>query len=270
VKVCQRCKTAPRRAGVGKANKPFRLCEQCYASRRFCVCGNEKADEAVKCQQCYLAFMRGENHPSWTGGRIVNREGYVKVRSVGHPRADRHGYVWEHWLVIEAMLGRTLTSDENVHHLNGIRDDNRLENLELWTKSQPAGQRVSDKVAWAKEIIGLYEVPAADQQGRLPIAVDFDDTLATSLWAPDNPTTEIGEPIQVNIVKVRELARRGWNVVIFTARAWRDEPALRAWLTEHDVPFTSIVCAKPLCAAYCDDRAIPADAASYVPPNAAA
>jgi hypothetical protein len=82
--------------------------------------------------------------------------GYVKVYDPKHPNAHKNGWVLEHVKVMSEHLGRPLWPDENVHHKNGQRDDNRLSNLELWTRSQPSGQRAEDKVVFAVEILRRY------------------------------------------------------------------------------------------------------------------
>ncbi|MBA2529231.1 MAG: HNH endonuclease [Euzebyales bacterium] len=66
--------------------------------------------------------------------------------------------VLEHIPVLEAKIGRRLDwrQGEQVHHVNGVRDDNHPGNLELWVVSQPRGQRPEDLVAWAREIISRY------------------------------------------------------------------------------------------------------------------
>lgn len=84
-----------------------------------------------------------DKSPSWKGGRTLTRGGYVLVKAPEHPKATNAGYVLEHVLVMEEHLGRCLNyiskghrQNEIVHHVNGQKQDNRIENLRLMTSSE--------------------------------------------------------------------------------------------------------------------------------------
>lgn len=137
-------------------------------------CNTETRNKRIPtyCRKCDTRLRRhGSVDAKLKGGRpkgytsripgvsiSYTENGYVRVWVPDHPKSNKStGYYLQHRYVMECHLGRLLLPDENVHHINGDRSDNRLENLELWNISQPSGQRVEDKIAWAKEILALYE-----------------------------------------------------------------------------------------------------------------
>ncbi len=85
-----------------------------------------------------------------------DKRGYIRVYCPKHANVHKNGFCLQHTMIMSEYLGRPLRKGENVHHINGVRDDNRIENLELWTISQPPGQRVEDKIKWATEFLQSY------------------------------------------------------------------------------------------------------------------
>jgi hypothetical protein len=87
-----------------------------------------------------------EKSSRWKGGTTMRR-GYVLEIAHGHPSIEgtKRRYVLQHRLVMEKMIGRYLEADEHVHHKNGIKSDNRPENLELWAKAHPHGARLTER-----------------------------------------------------------------------------------------------------------------------------
>ena len=164
-RLCDHC-------GIGtfvpnSTGKPRRLCDGCRSPQatkgRKPLCSVEgcvrKSYARGICAMHYERIRRGGD----IGPAIEMRAANGKAKPRVHDRTNGYVHLWvhgvkvlEHRAVMERHLGRPLTACENVHHINGNRSDNRIENLELWSTKQPKGQRVSDKLAWAREVIATY------------------------------------------------------------------------------------------------------------------
>jgi hypothetical protein len=123
-------------------------------SRPCSVVGCDKAHYSLGFCETHYGRSRRHGDPLVVGRKpngsgSITVGGYVLLRSNGLK-------ILQHRLVMERKKGRPLYPHENVHHKNGDRSDNREANLELWETSQPAGQRIEDKVAYARELLGRY------------------------------------------------------------------------------------------------------------------
>ena len=134
-----------------------------------CICGKETivkagnlksgTTQSCGCLAQEVRSRNGINNPNHTG-RKTDSGGYTQVYKPDHLNAFKDGYVSEHVFIMSEYLGRPLNKKETVHHKNGIRKQNNIENLELWASRHPPGQKVSDLVAWAKELLIEYKPTA--------------------------------------------------------------------------------------------------------------
>lgn len=115
---------------------------------------HRKSNKPVWNKGLHPKYMQRENHYNWKGGRSHSGGGYIYIRSKNHPYADNRGYVFEHRLVMEKHLGRYLDQKEAIHHKNGIRTDNRIENLQLMKN---AGENIREHFRLSHETVELRE-----------------------------------------------------------------------------------------------------------------
>lgn len=129
-----------------KSNLYLLRCDNCDREfeRKYpkeCVVSRSKG-KLGKTQLCCFKCTRGKGNTHWKGGRIKTIFGYIKIYKPEHPYSQADGYVPEHRLIMEESLKRYLTKKEVVHHINGIRDDNRIENLELFPNNRIHAKRI--------------------------------------------------------------------------------------------------------------------------------
>lgn len=167
---------------------PERECPHCresfqprHSSQRYCTndcrfAASRTATKTKRCERCGSEFQtrwervrfcsrscarHSQGNGAATPGTIrIAPSGYIEVKLHPGNRTTSRQWGLQHRLVMESHLGRPLRPEETVHHVNGVKGDNRVENLELWSSRHPRGQRVEDLLAFAQEIFDLYGSPA--------------------------------------------------------------------------------------------------------------
>ena len=134
-------------------------CPLCHVTRNLDPRDAGRLKRGGMCYRCTRLEQKGKDNPYWSGGKRKDVHGYIHILKRGHPYANYQGYVREHRLVMEAKLGRYLLPTERTHHKNGIRDDNRPENLTLFAsesihRSHHARNRPRD---WHGRFVGRKE-----------------------------------------------------------------------------------------------------------------
>lgn len=150
----------------GKKHSKFRItkfcCKKCQRDNFYKENKHRLLQKSLKREREKIRIKRGLplDHPRLLKkageGHLDKRTGYQYLTKTNHPNAGKNGRILEHTLVMSEYLKRPLMKGETVHHINGIRNDNRIENLELWANYHHPGQRVKDKIKWCQEFLANY------------------------------------------------------------------------------------------------------------------
>lgn len=161
-----------RRGGVKRrAVRPALRCETCDEEFTVPAWRMKRATPARYCSRSCMdagqSRKTGEQAARWAGGVSRHHAGYLLEHAPDHPAASARGYVLQHRLVMERHLGYLLPGDAVVHHRNGIKDDNRIENLELRSN----GEHVSSHVRQlTREQVREIRARVASGESKLSVA----------------------------------------------------------------------------------------------------
>lgn len=160
-KIISECIICGKKFSYGSKYKRCSVCQYQWYKLNTPEKFEEQRKKSLKKQNLKRRLKKqlSEDHIFRNGARpegYMNEKGYI-LMVFKNPLTKKWIRKYQHVLVMSKHLGRDLLKNETVHHKNGIRNDNRLENLELWHIGQPAGQRVEDKIKWCKEFLALYD-----------------------------------------------------------------------------------------------------------------
>lgn len=154
---CSKC----HRTSAKIKSKEFQLCGRCLRQKKEIDDPSYRQKRIIYNRRMHRIYRNqdpdGPLRHAPSGSGYLNKYGYKVITKVGHAnQLSPKGAILEHTFIMSEHLGRPIRKNESVHHKNGIRNDNRIENLELWHRSQPPGQRLEDKIEWSKKLLEEY------------------------------------------------------------------------------------------------------------------
>lgn len=153
----------------------------------------------------------GDKSCNWNGGKKINKKGYVLILNKNHPNCDSNGYIFEHRCVIEEYIGRYITEEEIVHHKNGIKNDNRIENLQLMLKSEHTklhhiGSKRSSKT---RNLMSTKAKERLQNKEKHPLYKNIDINKIEKMLLEGKTKTKISKELNITYATLLKKIREG-------------------------------------------------------------